>query len=158
MKWATRKNMKVDRVSSVWLISKFIDHDAEIQYVDDKEIAALTKDGIMTFDAADAQFKHEENISHGKYGEKCTFQIIMDEYNLAADNPALKLMGDIIYAADIGHRRGVFDPREGFGLWALANGFSVLYPDDADTLEKELPVYDALYEYCKEKVNLHSTI
>ncbi len=149
MKWATRKNMQVDRVSSVWLIKRFIDVEAEINFVNDEEILDLTRQGILTFDAKDAKYKHLEDPIRGKYGEKCTFQAIMEAYGLVGKDDALDYFARIIYAADIAHRNNEFIPREGFGVWAIAKGFSITHPEDEEKLKYTLPLYDALYEYCK---------
>ena len=37
------------------------------------------------------------------------------------------------------------------GLKAIAEGFSAAVPDDQRLLQIELPVYDALYEWCKRQ-------
>jgi hypothetical protein len=153
MKWATRKNMKCDRIASVWLIKKFIDPEAEIFYVDDSEIMELTLAGVLTFDASDAKYKHLDDPINGKYGNKCTFQIIMDEYGLSEIDPALKLFGDIVYAADIAHRLNIYEPKEGYGFWALTNGFSLLIEDDNEKEKIEFPVCEAMYKYCCNLVN-----
>lgn len=149
MKWATRKNMQVDRVSSVWLIKRFIDEEAEFSFVSDEEIGGLTQQGILTFDAKDAKYKHLEDPIRGKYGEKCTFQVIMESYGLSGKDKALDYFAKIIYAADIAHRNNEFIPHEGFGVWAIAKGFSMTHPNDEDKLKCTLPIYDALYEYCR---------
>ncbi len=149
MKWATRKNLKVDRVASIWLIRKFIDSNPEIVFVDDSDIKALTEQGVLTFDAEFAKYSHDEDYEGGKYGERCTFQILLDEYKLTENNPALIKMGKILHAADIGHRIGVFEPKSGYGLWVIAHGFSLTTPDDEEKLTKELPIYDAIYAYCE---------
>ena len=38
------------------------------------------------------------------------------------------------------------------GLKAVAEGFSYLEPDDQRQLELELPVYDALYAWCRGEI------
>ena len=46
---------------------------------------------------------------------------------------------------------------EGAGLKAMAEGFALLHGKaDQRKLELESPVYDALYEWCKEQVALRS--
>jgi hypothetical protein len=35
------------------------------------------------------------------------------------------------------------------GLEAIAEGFRLAYVDDHEQLARELPVYDALYAYCR---------
>jgi len=149
MKWATRKNMKVDRASSYWLIKRYIDKNSEILLVEDSEIESLTQKGILTFDAEEAKYRHLDDPVWGKYGEKCTFQILMDEYELAGKDVALDLMGKIIYAADIGHKKGEFLPKEGYGIWALLQGFAIKTVDDVEKIDTLVEIFDSLYIYCE---------
>lgn len=153
MKWATRKNMQVDRAASVWLIRKFIDENAKFEFIDEDKMLEYTKRGIYTFDAKDAKFKHLEDEHGGKYGEKCTFQILMTEYSLENIYPELDYMAKIIYAADIGHRIDIFSPMEGYGLWALTKGLSISIPNDSDKIDLLMDMFDALYAYCRFSVN-----
>jgi hypothetical protein len=37
------------------------------------------------------------------------------------------------------------------GLKAIAEGFSAAVPDDQRLLQMEMPIYDALYEWCKRQ-------
>lgn len=153
MKWATRKNMQVDRAASVWLIRKFIDIEAEFEFIDEDLISEYTDAGVLTFDAKDAKFKHLEDASGGKYGEKCTFQIIMREYNLDKKDNALDYMARIIYAADIGHKINSFSPREGYGIWSIAKGLAITVPNDLNKMDILMHIFDALYAYCQWTVN-----
>lgn len=152
MKWATRKNMQVDRAASVWLIKKFIDHQAEFEFIEESEILKYTQAGVLTFDAKDAKYKHLEDKCGGKYGDKCTFQIIMSNYLPENKNQALKYMADIVYAADIGHRIGSFEPKEGYGIWALTKGYSIISPNDWEKIDILFSIFDALYAYCQWRV------
>lgn len=149
MKWATRKNMQVDRAASVWLVKKYIDSNAEFEFIDEEKIPEYTENGVLTFDAKDAKYKHIEDENGSKYGEKCTFQIIMSEYGLDNKYPALDYLAAIIYAADIGHKINSFIPKEGYGLWAVTKGFSLTMPNDLDKLDILMDIFDAMYEYCE---------
>lgn len=154
MKWATRKNMQVDRAASVWLIKKYIDVDAEFEFINEEQVSQYTQAGILTFDAKDAKYKHLEDEFGGKYGEKCTFQILMTEYLLDNKYPPLDYMAKIIYAADIGHKINSYTPKEGYGLWAITKGFSIIMPNDWDKIDLMLKLFDALYVYCEYATNL----
>ena len=37
-------------------------------------------------------------------------------------------------------------------LMLIATGFHLTYQDDHEQLEREMPVYDALYAYCRERM------
>ena len=42
---------------------------------------------------------------------------------------------------------------ESAGLAAIAEGFMLHFNDDHSQLEAELPVYDALYAYCRARLD-----
>jgi hypothetical protein len=45
------------------------------------------------------------------------------------------------------------DGSENYGLWAIANGITTLSDgNDFEIIERMLPVYDALYTYCQQRV------
>lgn len=43
---------------------------------------------------------------------------------------------------------------ESRGLEAIAEGFRLVYQDDQEQLTRELPVYDALYAYCRQRITM----
>ena len=43
MRWITRENIKVDRVSCPWLIKRFVDTEAEFLFVPESELLAAAK-------------------------------------------------------------------------------------------------------------------
>src|SRR5207244_7089867 len=57
MKWVTRARPKTDRIACPWLITKFIDPDAEILYVPADTVldVAATRDAL-SFDAPGARY------------------------------------------------------------------------------------------------------
>lgn len=152
--WVTRKILKVDRLACIWLIRKFIDSNAKFKFVYDEQIESYTNDGHFTFDAAGAKFKHDLAPDGSKYGERCSFQVLVDEFGLADEHPALNYMGKVMYAADIGHRLGEFEPREGYGLWMIANSFADAAISDYERIEQLLPIYEHLYTFYSKQANL----
>jgi len=145
MKWATRKNMKTDRVASAWLIKRFIDPQAEFYFFEaDELLAEGAKIGAKTFDAAGADYAH--------VGMHCTFETMMAKHDLWGKEPALDHMAEIINASDIRIKLYDFHIMEGFGIWALAQGFAEFMLDDYEKLEKVVPMYEALYQWCLLKM------
>jgi hypothetical protein len=56
MKWVTRKNANVDRVACPWLISKFVDADAEFLFVPVDEVTEVSnREGALPFDVPDVE-------------------------------------------------------------------------------------------------------
>ena len=53
MKWVTRSHVHVDRVACPWLITRFVDNEAEFLFVPRGEIERVVKEtGAIPFDAA----------------------------------------------------------------------------------------------------------
>jgi hypothetical protein len=139
VRWVTRRNIHVDRTACPWLITHFIDPDAEFAFVP-ADTDPTTIDG-RTFDMRGAEFGHE--------GTKCTFEVLVERSGLSHD-PALVEMGRIIRDADVPPSRT--RRPEGPGLDALIRGFQISIPDDHEKLRLTAPLYDALYVYCQTKV------
>ena len=142
MKWITRARPKTDRIACPWLISKFIDHDAEVLYIPAEQVLdeAQRLDAI-SFDAPGARYTHRDG--------KCTFEVLIEDYHLDAD-PALMRLAKIVHAADIADDLGT-DPA-GPGLLAIGLGGLDVEADDQRLLEKGRVVYDALYAWCQRQV------
>ncbi|MDR7451726.1 MAG: chromate resistance protein [Armatimonadota bacterium] len=143
MKWVTRRNAKVDRIACPWLIRRFIDPAAEFLYVAPDEVEqAAAHEGATVFDVAGAELGHVEG--------RCSFESILRKYDLR--DPGLLLLGRIVHGADI--PQDIALEPEAAGLRAVAHGFATLYGDrDHEKLEAQMPVYDALYAWCRERVN-----
>lgn len=145
MNWATRKGMKTDRVACAWLIKKHIDKDAKFFFFEPETLVEDAKKvDAKTFDAAGADYPH--------IGMKCSFEVMMEDYGLAGKDPALDHMAVIIHASDVNVKLYDFSVMEGFGVWALAQGFGESVPDDDDKLTVVVPMYEALYQWCRKKI------
>ena len=143
MKWITREHVMVDRVACPWLIKRFIDADAEFLFVPhDRVMDMAVSEKAIPFDI--------EGVELGHHGKHCSFEAILHKYDLAKDH-ALVQMGRIINGADTDN--SLYHQPEGPGLRAIAQGFALLgYRNDQEMLERELIVYDALYQYCRSKL------
>jgi hypothetical protein len=143
MKWITRENVKVDRVACPWLIQRFVDPAAVFLFVpEDQLLAVVRAQNAIPYDAT--RFP-EVKLNHR--GERCTFEAILEDYKLT--EPALQRLGLIVRAADVQGQEHAAP--EGLGLRALAQGFALLGIPDEERLAREFPVYDALYEYVRQR-------
>lgn len=139
MKWVTRSGARVDRVACPWLILRFIDTKAEFAYVPADQVLAVAKEtDALSFDTQGARYGHRDN--------KCTFEVLMEEYSLTGDS-ALSRLALIVHGADISGDIGIVP--EAAGLWAFAEGLRLLEKDDHRKLDLATPLYDALYAYCQ---------
>ncbi|MGQ4913042.1 MAG: chromate resistance protein ChrB domain-containing protein, partial [Candidatus Thorarchaeota archaeon] len=92
MKWVTRDHVHVDRVASPWLISRFIDPEAEFNFVTWPGHTLTEEDGTpYDFPNMDIPFTH--------HGGKCTFEVLIDHHKL--QDPVLQDMAQIIHGADV---------------------------------------------------------
>ena len=140
MNWVTRERPKVDRVACPWLIRRFVDPDARFLYVPADQVMAVAKrEDAIPYDVPDVELGH--------HGPMCSFDAILDKYRL--DDPALRHLARIVRGADTSDKDLTPESR---GLEAIARGFGMVYDDDQRQLEAELPVYDALYAWCRTQV------
>jgi hypothetical protein len=138
MLWVTRSHVHVDRVACPWLISRFIDSDAEFLFVPASQIEKVAAEtGAIPFDAPGVELGHHEN--------RCSFESIILKYGLK--EPGLLRLAKIVHAADVSDDINA-DPIAR-GLEAIASGFSLRYPNDLENLDAQLEVYDALYAWCR---------
>lgn len=88
--WATRKDLWVDRLASVWLIKRFIDKNARFVWIDRPRDRPRSAIG---FDFDGAKFTHIES--------RVTFEVLLTSFGLEKDR-ALAQLGDAIHFLDIG--------------------------------------------------------
>lgn len=140
MKWVTRARPKVDRVACPWLIKRFVDPQGEFLYVlADQVMETAQREGAIPFDVP--------NVELGHHGPECSFDAIIKKYKLK--DPALERLALIVRGADTEAKD--LTP-ESLGLEAIAEGFRLVFQNDHELLEREMPVYDALFAYCQEMV------
>ena len=142
MKWITRSHVHVDRVACPWLISRFVDNEAEFLFAPASQVKAVAeKTGAIPFDTmGQVELDHHEG--------RCSFESIIVKYELK--DPALLRLSKIVHAADVA--QDIDKDPIGRGLDAIAIGYGLRYPDDEENLAHQFEVYDALYAWCKLQV------
>ena len=141
MKWITRERVKVDRVACPWLITKFIDPEAEFLFVPAVDVMTVAdREGATPFDVPGVELGHHNG--------KCSFEALVSKHQIK--DPALDRLSKIVHGADV--EIDLYGESEAPGLKAIAEGFRLLgLKDDHEILAKEFVVYDALYAYCRDK-------
>jgi hypothetical protein len=144
VRWVTRQNANVDRIACPWLITRFIDADAEFLFVPpDQVLAVAEREDAHSYDAPGATYTHRDG--------KCSFDVLVEEFKLDGD-PALIRMAEIVHAADVTEDRD--RSPEGPGLYAIARGFAIVHgTDDHRKIALETPMYDALYSWCEQETS-----
>jgi hypothetical protein len=141
MKWVTRSHVHVDRVACPWLISRFVDSEAEFVFVPKSQIQETAEEtGAIPFDAPGVELGHRDG--------KCSFETIVEHYGLT--DRALLRLARIVHSADVEADLDL-DPIAR-GLEAIAVGYSQRFPDDVENLGRQFDVYDALYAWCRLQV------
>jgi len=136
-KWVTREHPKIDRIACPWLISRFINPDAEFIYVPPNDVTKVAAQvGGTPYDIEGVEFAHE--------GERCSFDTILRIYEIK--DPALDHLATIVRGADTS--RHDLSPQCG-GLFAISLGLSANFPDDHEMLKHGMVIYDALYTWCR---------
>jgi len=138
MIWVTRSHVHVDRVACPWLITRFIDNEAEFLFVPVNQIDKVIKEtGAIPYDTPGAELGHVDG--------RCSFESIIVKYDLK--EPGLLRLAKIVHAADVAEDIDT-DPIAR-GLEAIASGYSLRFPEDMENLEHQFEVYDALYAWCR---------
>lgn len=137
-RWVTRERPKIDRLACPWLVRRFIDPRAAFFYTPAHQVRSESQTlRAEPYDIADVTFSHR--------GAHCSFDAFLDEFDL--HDAALDRLADIVRAADTGE---LAQSREAPGLLAISLGLSTNIADDVVLLEHAMPVYDALYAWCKK--------
>lgn len=136
-RWITRERPKIDRIACPWLIRRFIDARAQFHYVPTSQVLAQAQAlGAIAYDLPGAPITHE--------GEACSFDALLAAFSI--DDPALSRLAAIVRGADTA--RLDLAPQAA-GLLAFSLGLSRLHEDDHAMLEAAMPLYDALYAWCR---------
>jgi rhodanese-related sulfurtransferase len=135
--WITREHPKIDRIACPWLVSRFINPNAEFIYVPaDKVVSAAKQVDAVPYDIKGTEFGHVD--------DRCSFDAIIRIFDIK--DPALDDVATIVRGADTS-RRDLAPQCE--GLYAISFGLSANFPDDHEMLRHGLVIYDALYTWCR---------
>jgi hypothetical protein len=129
--WMTRPRPGIDRVSSAWLIRRYIDPKARFVF------------GIEPSAHADAiPFDMFCPQGFGHRGEDCTFETLEKEFSIR--DSRVKRIAQIIHDADLGDEK--FGRVEGQGLDKVLNGWAKQDLPDDELLQRGMDLIEGLYE------------
>ena len=138
--WVTRSRPKVDRIACPWLIRRFVDPNAVFLFVLPAEVMGVAERFSATpFDI------EGEGVFWSHRGERCTFDVMVEEFGLATE--PLARLATIVRGADTA--RMDLAP-EAAGLLAASLGLSRMYADDIEQLAAGMTLYDAFYRWCRD--------
>jgi hypothetical protein len=131
MKWITWEKVGVDRMACGWLISRFIDPQAEFHFITAGQTTIPA--GYEAFDIPGVRLTHHQG--------HCTFYTMLQEYDLK--DPVLKRIAQIVDEADIVQEVAI-EPAA-YGLDMICQGMRRISPDDDTALQHGNLIYEALY-------------
>jgi hypothetical protein len=129
--WVTRYRPGIDRVSSAWLIRKFIDSNARFTFADDPR----TISDAVPFDMFQAG-------GFGHRGEDCTFETLRKEFSIR--DPKVAVIAQIIHDADLEDEK--YGRSEGLGLDRVLIGWAQEGTADEELLRRGVEMIEGLYQ------------
>ncbi len=131
MKWVTRERVGVDRMACAWLITRYIDVEAEFLFVPAEQ--KLLPEGAEPFDMPGVRLSHHQG--------HCSFYTMLREFELR--DPVLQRIARVVDEADT--VQDVMLEPAATGLDILCQGIRLISPDDQVALERGRLLYEALY-------------
>ena len=133
--WMTRPRPGIDRVSSAWLISRFI--DAKAKFIFGTKPAAGSK--TVPFDMfKGAGFGHE--------GDRCTFETLCVAFNVT--DKRVRLIAQVIHDADV--EDGKFGRVEGSAINQILLGWAAQGLPDEQLLRRGMDLIEGFYNSLAE--------
>ena len=130
--WVTRPRPGVDRMSSAWLIQRFIDPKARFAFA--AEPPPGTDKKRLAFDMFGVTFGHQ--------GEHCTFEVLCDHFRI--EDKAVRHIAKIVHDVDLKDQR--YGLPEAPIVARMVEGLRATYADDQDLLTHGMAMFAALYE------------
>jgi hypothetical protein len=124
-RWVTRPRPSIDRISSAWLIRRFIDPFATFSFTLEPEPEDVP------FDMPGIGFTHQ--------GGMCTFETLVAEFHL--QDPVVIRISRIVHDLDLKDAR--FGIPETGAVGHVIDGLRGLYADDRALLEQGISFFDA---------------
>ncbi len=130
--WVTRHRPGIDRVSSAWLIRRFIDKDAVFGFVDSAQEArrAIPFDMFQTAGG------------YGHRGEDCSFETLVKEFRIR--DRRVTAIAQMVHDADLGDEK--FGRAEGLGLDRVLIGWAQQGIPDEELLRRGMELIEGLYQ------------
>lgn len=128
--WITRPRPGIDRVSSAWLIRRFI--DAGAKFIFDRN--PLQHPHAIPFDMF-------QPGGFGHVGDDCTFETLVKSFGIG--DSRLKLLAQAVHDADLADER--FGRDEAIGIDRVLDGWSRQGLSDEELLRRGMEMIDGLY-------------
>jgi hypothetical protein len=129
--WVTRPRPGVDRMSSAWLIRRFIDPKARFDF---RTSPPGPRSREIPFDMFGVEFGHD--------GKRCTFEVLAGRFGIV--DAAVRRIGEIVHDVDLKDRR--YGHSESAVVHELVEGLRRAHDDDRALLEHGMAMFGGLFE------------
>jgi hypothetical protein len=128
--WVTRPRPGVDRVTSAWLIRRFIDRKARFAFSAEEKKPT----NAVPFDMYEGGFGHR--------GEDCTFETLLKVFHIR--DKKVQVMAEVVHDADLFDDK--FGRKEGFGIDEVMKGWAKHGLSDQELLKRGMQLAEGLYK------------
>jgi hypothetical protein len=128
--WVTRPRPGVDRVTSAWLIKKFIDLEAKFVFAMQDRAPAKA----VPYDMYEGGFGHR--------GDDCTFETLTKVFSIR--DKRVGVLAEIVHDADLFDDK--FGRKEGFGIDEVMKGWARQGLSDRELLERGMQLAEGLFQ------------
>lgn len=129
--WVTRPRPGVDRMSSAWLIRRFVDPHARFGFAPDLE--HLPSAEAVPFDMFGVEFSHQ--------ADGCTFETLCRVFGI--QDQAVGRIAAVVHDLDL--KDGRFGAPEAGAIGALIDGLQLATAEDDLLLERGITMFESLY-------------
>jgi len=127
--WLTRPRPGIDRMSSAWLIQRFIDPKARFTFAEKPKAGSKS----IPFDMYGVEFSH--------HGNACTFETLVGRF--AIKDATVSRLAKIVHDLDLKDDRHQLPERVAVGK--LVEGLRQMYGNDGQLLQEGIKMFEALY-------------
>ena len=125
-RWVTRPRPGVDRMSSAWLIRRFVDPKATFAFADKPSASDVP------FDMYSGEFSHQ--------GTSCTFEVLVQRFGIT--DAAVLRLAQIVHDLDMKDTR--YNTPEAPAVQRMVDGLRQVHADDGALLEQGIQMFEAL--------------
>jgi hypothetical protein len=136
--WVTRPRPGIDRMSTAWLVRRFIDPQATFRFADPERRAELGP-AAVPFDMYGVELGHQRG--------GCTFETVARRF--AIGDPTVAWLARIVHQLDL--KTAEPPIAEAAVIGRMVEGLRRMYADDAELLERGMTMFEALYQSESER-------
>jgi hypothetical protein len=139
--WVTRPRPGIDRMSTAWLVRRFIDPQATFRFSDPgaRESRGALGPAAVPFDMYGVELGHQQG--------GCTFETVTRRFGIA--DPTVAWLARIVHQLDLKTSEPPLP--EAVVIGSMVEGLRRMYADDHELLERGIVMFESLYRSESER-------